>query len=706
MADKSAVVAVVEEVELPSLETRVEWFEHALEASSEARKLSRRDYDYKDNHQWDQEDIDVLAQRKQPIITKNLIAKAVDHILGDEIDRRVDPVAKPRTPQHEDAARVATDALRYVEEQQDFDMVRSAVLQDAVIAGYGGALKEIEVCGCDENQKPKYKHKLTHIHWDKLFADPHSRSLDYGDAKYRGLVACMDLDDAVDLYPEHEEALSGALNNDFETGDNTIEDTPTRWVDSRRKRVKLVEMYFRIGENYYRSVFNKHAGDIGKPELVFYVDENGKSVCPLKMMSCYVDQEGARYGVVRALISPQDEVNKRASKSLHLLNVRQVLYERGAVTSIQKFQTEIAKPDGAAETEPGALTAGAVTITQGMDLSQGHMAMMQEAKNDIMQIGPASSQMPDLPQSASGRAFMARQKSASKQVGRLFDSLSQWTKTIYELDWMCIRQVWTEEMWMRVTDDAELTGYRFVAINRKMTRAERLQELLQKKPAPPLPSAVKIAAGTYAPIIEQDVQAQHQMMMQQAQQTGQPPPQGDQHMIAMFMQHPMMQEVITTNQVDQMEVDIIIEEAPETDVLNQEQFDTLTEMVPALSQPAVIQAHPDLIPKVVRMIVKASSLPDKREILQLFEDKPPDPQLMQQQQEAQQMQKATAQAGIAVAQSQAQLNQARSQEAMAKAQTEMPKAQAAAKHDEALAIKHAAEAGEKMSGGMNEAPIV
>jgi hypothetical protein len=695
VVDGSTPVVVAEvtavAVDMPSHSTRVEWFEAWEEKTREAQNAARRDRDYYDNKQWTPDEIRALEERNQPVLTKNRIARKVNFILGEEIRKRVDPVARPRTPQHEDASRAATDALRYVEEEQEFDVARSAVLKNMLIEGYGGAIKELEDCGDGE-----FKHRLTHVEWDRLFYDPSSRRPDFGDAKYKGIVLWMDLDDALLEYPDAAEALQVAVNRNSVGSADITEDTPRRWVDTKRKRVKIVEMYFRIGRDWFRSDFTQGADLLG-PEPTAYMDEKGQhSVCPLEMVSCYVDSDGMRYGVVRQLISPQDEVNKRASKALHLLSVRQVIAERDFIRDPHKFQTELAKPDGFAEVEPGALNEGRVQVSQTGDLAQGQVALLEQAKMDIDAIGPSSSTLPDLPDSSSGRAFIARQQAASQELGAVFDALRSWTRAVFKLDWLCIRQYWTEEKWLRVTDDQELTGYRFVALNRQMTRSERLQELLEKQPKPPLPKAVEIAAGTIAPLVIAEINEQHQAMMQQAQQAGAQPPQGPEleaHMLQMFLAHPLMQEPVTVNQVDTMLVDIILDEAPETAVLAQEEFQTLTELLPT-----VVQSRPDMAPAMARLVVKASQLPNKRELLQEL-DKGPDPQQMQMQAQQAQLAMAQQQAGLQVAQSQAQLNAARAASEQAKTELAGAKVPSEIEKNQAQAMRDAAAAGEK-TGGM------
>lgn len=676
---------------MPSLKQRIDWVDEWEEQTRENRRAARMDRDYYDGKQWTKEELETLRLRNQPPLVKNRIARKINFILGEEIKKRIDPAARPRTPQHEDAARAATDALRYVKDEQQFNKARSAVLKNMLIEGMGGSVKHLEECegepGEDGESKTEYKHNLIHVEFDRLIYDPKSRCPDFSDARYKGIVRWADLDDAIADYPDSTDALKAAVQNDTGASvDDTTDDTPRRWSDRKRKRVKIVELYFRMGEDWYRSDFT--AGEDLRAPAPTFIKKKKHSVCPLVMASCYVDQEGMRYGVVRNLISPQDEINKRASKALHLINTKQVIGEEGAVPDPQKFQAELAKPDGGYfQIRNGALRDGSIEIMGTGDLAAGHVQMMQEAKQDIDSIGPSSSTIPDMPESSSGRAFIARQQAASQELGPVFDSLRNWDMEVFDLDWLCVTQYWTELKWLRVTDDREETGYRFVALNRPVTRAQRFQELTQKGVPPE--KALETAAGEWAPTIMQAVQQQAQTMSQPPA-PGAPPTQTDP--AALIMQHPAMQEQITHNQVDQMLVDIVLDEAPDTAVLAQEEFQTLSEMAPML-----IQTRPDMAPKVGRMLLKASQLPNKKDLLADW-DKAPDPQQQQAQQAQQQIQMAGAKAQVEKTQSETQLNAARAQAEQTKVQIAGAKTPSEIERNQAAAMHDAANAGAKTGG--------
>lgn len=705
--------------DLPSLEDRVAWVEDHEEATRENNELARRDRAYKDGDQWSEDDLATLRERHQPALTKNRIAKKVNFIIGEEIAKRVDPIARPRTPSHDDGeSSAATDMLRFVEEEQDFDYVRTAMLGNMLCEGFGGAVKSYDL--------EAGKHELTHVQWDRLGYDPHSRALNFEDARYKFIEVWMDLDDAIADMPGAADDLETAVTSNATHGDGRAsEDTPRQWVDAKRKRVRIVEMYFRHGLDWFKSVFTKGA-DLVPTARTEIIDERGRSVCPLEMASCYVDQDGMRYGMVRGLISPQDEVNKRASKALHLLSVNSVIAESDTLANPDKFMAEIAKPDGFAEVAAGTLSEQRVQVHRGGELALGHVQLMQSAMADIDAQGPSASMLPGAP-ATSGREVLARKQAASQELGSVFDSLRRWSVAIFKLDWLCIRAHTTDEKLLRVTDDEATSGYRWTSINQQMTRAERMQELLEKQPPVKLSAALEAAAGDDSRIVMADVGPQHQAAMAQAQQSGAKvdPKQSEAHLAQMILAHPLMQEMTVKNQVAEMLVDIIIDDAPDTSTLAQEEFETLSALAPV-----IVQARPDMAPKVARMIVKASSLPNKRELIAEWDKV--DPKQAEQQQMMQQLAAKMAQleaglkeATIAVAQSRAQLNQAKAQSEMAgaaqpqqpppqpgpleiaKAQREavnteldVTKSQAQVEKDRALASKHSTDAAATMHEAM------
>lgn len=454
----------------------VRMFEESEEATYEARHLAERDRDYVDNKQLTEDEISTLKARGQPPVVINRIKGKIEFLVGLEIERRIDPKAFPRTPQHAQDADGASQALKYATDVERYDAKRSRVWKNLIVEGAGGYDIQVKQCygGLDVSIK--------RVPWDRMFWDPHSAESDFSDAGYLGVVTWMDYADALKLYPNGQEFLDSTMNEAGGLSD-TFDDKPKwrLWADKKRKRVRVCQVWVKRGaepEEWYFAEFTK--GGILKAGPSPYVTDKGEPDCALAFGSGYVDRENNRYGIVREMISPQDEVNKRRSKALHLLNTVQVLYEDGAIDNIDQFRKEAARPDGALKFSPGTLRDGSVKIERNIELATAQFQLLQESKNEIDLRGPNATMMGEKAQgssAASGRAIIASQQGGMMEIGELLDNLRDMDLRVFRKVWYRIRQFWTESKWIRVTDDER--NVKWVAMNVPM---EQMQMLAQRSP--------------------------------------------------------------------------------------------------------------------------------------------------------------------------------------------------------------------------------
>jgi hypothetical protein len=441
----------------------VRWFEEAERASQDARAAAERDRDYVCGIQYTADELAALRRRGQPPITINYVSRKVQLLAGMERKGRTDPVAYPRTPAEEDRADAATQALRFIADDQQMPVIRSAVYENLLVEGYGG----LEI-GLENDGKGGANITLTHVSWERLFHDPHSRAGDFSDARYLGMVLWMDRDQLEDLYPQAGDVLDTA----FAAQGGSYSDRPGAivWQDSTRERCRVVQVYWREGADWWGATITK-TGFLSEPVRSVFRDRQGRSACPLILQSAYIDRDNRRYGMVRDLISLQDEINKRRSKALHLLTMRQVIAETGAVVDVDKARREVAKPDGWVEVSPQMR----FEIAQNNDLTTGQFNLLEHATQEMQASGPNASMSGNDPRDLSGRAIMAQQAGGAAQNEPLSDALRQWTRRVYEVAWMAVREYWRGPRWLRVTDD--LGKLKFVGVNRQITLADRLAEM-------------------------------------------------------------------------------------------------------------------------------------------------------------------------------------------------------------------------------------
>lgn len=471
-------------------------FEESEDATYSARIESERDRDYVDNKQLTAAEKAELEKRGQPPVIDNRIKTKIDYLVGLEKQQRVKPKAFPRTPKHEADADGATEALRYVSEEQDYEAKRSGVWRNILVEGAGGIGVSVEQA-IDYGGRPGIEIKLRRAPWDRMFWDPHSSEPDFSDAGYLGIVTWMDYDDALAMYPDKKDALDVTLQS---APSQTYDDKPkfSHWADKKRKRVRICGIWVKRDGQYYFAEYTK--GGILKAGPSPYVTDKGESDDEWVFQSAYVDRDNNRYGLVREMITLQDEINKRRSKGLHLLNTSQVVYEDGAVEDINEFHKQSVRPDGKLKVNPGALANKQIEFRTRDDLAVAHFQLLQEAKNAIDLKGPNATEMGDKTQgssSASGRAILASQQGGMIQIGDLMDGLRHLDKRVFRKIWARIRQYWTAEKWIRVTDDEQ--NVKWLGMNISPEQMQQIQMMAQQDPK----GAGRIA-GLVGPVAELD----------------------------------------------------------------------------------------------------------------------------------------------------------------------------------------------------------
>jgi hypothetical protein len=543
-------------------------FRDAFDASFYERERGQQCRDYYDGFQYTPEEIGVLKSRGQPVITANQIAPKVNTLIGFEKRARTDPKAYPRTPKHEKDAEGATDALRYIAQQQAFDQKRSNVAENMAIEGIGA------VCiGAKEKKNGEYDITVNLIHWDRFYRDPHSRERDFSDAGFMGEVIWMDQDDAIAEYPGKESIIQGSYTTGGDdTFGSTFEDRP-KWVwgDISQRRVRVLKHRWKEPGKGWMIGIMCRGGWLWGPKPSPYLNEDGDPCCDIEAVSAFVTTENDRYGPVWNWLTIQDEINKRRSKALHRLTMRGVVASKGAVDNRAAAKRELAKPDFFVEVNPESR----FDIVDGLAPMQGEMQLLQEAKAELNTIGVNPSLQGDA-RAPSGRAQELQQGAALSEYAIYFDALRNWSWRVYKAMWCRVRQYWDGQMWIRVTDDE--SNLRWVGINRPVTVGEEVTQLMQnQEPVPP-------------------------------------------NLMAMAQFNP---DAITRieNPVADLDVDIIVEDGPDTVTVQAEQFQMLVELK---------KADPMAIP--TEMVIEASNLRNKDRILEHLKGGGIPPQVQQQMQ--------------------------------------------------------------------------
>lgn len=451
---------VVPEDNLPTL---IGYYEEAEQASATARANSERDRDYVDNKQLTEEEMAELKRRGQPPIQLNVIRSRAGFLGGLEKKQRRDPKCWPRNnPEDVQAAEAFTDGLRYAAKTAKYIDARSGAWKNITVEGYGG----IEL-SARQNAKGEWVFTADVIPWDRLFYDPHSCKPNFSDAKYIGQVLWMDKDAAIAraVGAGADEAEASRIVMETIEGapgaGRTYDDKPNWQVWSKgtkgRERVRIVMIWHREADGWKYCEFTR-AGKLLEQDGA-YVDQEGETYCPWIIESCNVDRDNNRYGELRHLIDPQDEINKRRSKALHLLNSQGVIAEAGAVEDINATRKELKRPDFYIEIAPGVER---FEIVQGQELAAGQAAMGEQALSYVRETGENAA-LQGKTKGQSGRAIEAQQAGGLIEQSDVTDILRRLDERAFTAFASMMKQYWTAEKWIRVNDDEDAP--QFIGLN-------------------------------------------------------------------------------------------------------------------------------------------------------------------------------------------------------------------------------------------------
>jgi hypothetical protein len=434
---------------------RRQYYDYLGAADAEIKE-AREARHYYHGSQWTAEEIRVLEKRKQPVITSNRIVRKIDAVVGLVEKLRQDPKAYARTPKHEEGAELATATLRYVLDSSDWKSKSTRISRLGAIDGIAGIEYDLEQ---GDHGDPELG--LHIVYGDTFFYDKRSFDEGFTDARYMGVAKWVDVELAKELAPDKADEIDGLIEQGSDMATASDFDRERTWINVNEKRVRLIDHWYIKGGKWRWCLYI--ANTMLMRGTSPFVDNKGKTFSRFRMFSASVDHDGDRYGFVRNLKSPQDEINHRRSKALHNANARRLIIQQGSVDDIEVIRKEAARPDGVIEYPPGAEPPQFDDARQFGDM-KAQLEFLQEAKNEIENFGPNPALIGQGLEDSSGRAIALLQQAGLAELGPFLSAFKSWKIRVYRDIWDIITRHWKAERWIRVTDDEGVA--QFLQVNK------------------------------------------------------------------------------------------------------------------------------------------------------------------------------------------------------------------------------------------------
>jgi hypothetical protein len=471
------------------------WYLLERDRQSTNRHEMALDQDFYDNLQWDPEDAAILKDRGQSPLVYNEVAPMVDWLIGTERRARVDWKVFPRTEDDVDMADTKTKVLKYVSDINRVPFTRSRAFADSVKVGVGWLDDGVRDDPTQDIIYSKYED------WRNVLWDSAAYDLDLSDARYVFRWRWVDEDIALMMFPDRKEQIHAACNDsgnreydeDDATGFYDANSDPEhsgRLVaagsysrhDVRRSQIKLIECQYRkptqvkiVADGPLKGQF-VHEQDLA---MQSNLQSSGASVIEKVMMRthfavfteasmismgasiyrhnrysltpiwCYRrGKDRLPYGAIRRVRDIQQDLNKRASKALFLMNTNQIIADEGAVDDWNNLRDEADRPDGMIVKKAGK----SVEIRRDSEMASGQINMMTLAQSTIQRAsGISNENLGRQTNATSGLAIQARQLQGSVVTTEPFDNLRLAVQVQGEKQLSLTEQFYTDEKVVRLT---------------------------------------------------------------------------------------------------------------------------------------------------------------------------------------------------------------------------------------------------------------
>lgn len=389
---------------------------------------------YYDNDQLQMQSLIRMKELGIPPIQINMIAPAIDSVAGWEVITRADLQAVPETEASYHTAMGLN--VKFKEAQRLTRFNQRVGIQFKTALKTGVSWLEIK-----RNRDPYgYPYQVLNVPWREIYWDYRSREPDLSDVRFIVRRKWFDGDVLMREFPEHREVIKqamaghseGWLNEWEEIGYNDLAQSlansldaeqrftleEDEWRQQWRGRVALYEILyfvptpsevlrFRDGmvveldrnsplhlEALRRNMAIYTKGVTKTWRQAFYVGPHRLGDWPLEtnmphyipMVAYRKDSDGAPYGLIRRMKSPQEAVNARYSRMLYDLSSRKYAVDDDAVDSHEITAEELNKVNSYIILKGDRRGEAGIQQLPSIDTSAVTYQLLQEAKMNIYDV--------------------------------------------------------------------------------------------------------------------------------------------------------------------------------------------------------------------------------------------------------------------------------------------------------------------------------
>jgi hypothetical protein len=454
--------------------------------------------------QWDQKDLTRLAAEGRPALSINMVLSTVNVVLGEQIGRRVDIQFKPRKEATTESAIALTKLANSITDMNQFEWLESEVFADGLIEERG--YYEVRM-NFDKNIQGECE--INTVDGGDIIPDPDATSYDPAKWKEVWRIRWLSLDEVEETYGKKArtslESVAGTRDhfgkesirrtkNTFGKTDEPDEMSYEQDEESESflVKVRVIERQFYKNTTVY-SLVDMATGQMRELPVDTKKDEAErfaaqlqvgliKQVKPKVRWRITADQfvlhddwsiyrsftyipffayfrRGKPFGMVRNLLSPQEQYNKLSSQELHIVNTTAnsgYIVEKGTLHGMtaDDLRDQGSKTGVVIEVNPGRM-AGIDKIKPN-SIPTGIDRITQKSQQNIKEISGISDALLGMETGeVSGVALESKERRGQVQIQVPIDNLSRTRHLVAGKLLELIKDFYTDERVVFYTNDME-----------------------------------------------------------------------------------------------------------------------------------------------------------------------------------------------------------------------------------------------------------
>jgi hypothetical protein len=491
--------------------------------------MAKKCDEYYQGQQWDDDDAAMLESEGRPALTINTILPTINTILGEQSQRRADIQFKPRRSGSNDVASTLNKLYMQIADNNKLDWVEQQVFSDGLILDGRGYFDvrmdfsdhvegEVRITAKDpldilidpdaKDADPKTWNEVFETKWmtldeiEELYGKDKSDkllfvaengmsygpdSVEYQETRYG------DTDNETDVFGagvpgddeyrnvkslrvverQHKKLARVSFFVDPDTGDQR--QSPDAWNDAKAK--KFAKKY---NLSLISKVIRKVRWTVTCDQVVLFDDWSPYNQFTIVPFFCYF-RRGRPFGVVRNLLSPQEQLNKIASQELHIVNTTANsgwMVESGSLVGMSSDDLEEHGAETGLVLEYARGTSPPLKI-QPNQIPTGLDRIAQKAAANIKTISGVNDSMLGTDSAeVSGVAIQAKQNRGAIMIQVPLDNLRKTRHFLAEKILNLIQTFYTETRIIQVTNENDpLKPREEMVINQETTEGEIINNL-------------------------------------------------------------------------------------------------------------------------------------------------------------------------------------------------------------------------------------